>query len=456
MKSYQSIGVLIVLLLALGSCDRYLDIQPKGKTLLTTVTDYDQWMNDPSLADGFGAPYGATTLFTDLVDFVNIPTPAVSSGHLMYVWAPQFTNDLSTPPELWGEHYAKINHYNTVLLGIDHATGGTIADKNRLRSEALLARALEYFYLLNEYAKPYDAATAAQDLAVPFVTSNDVTQVVPPRSTSAALFQQLVDDLQRAIADLPLDNSKNRLRGSVAGAYSVLARAYFYTRNYTEARKYAELALSNTQAVMLNLNTGLPSSDLVGIRQDVIYGRYVLGNMPATLDYMRSFAQGDLRVRRLFLSLDNYAFTTRGATTFLPMQVSPTLLYVNTGTSVQEMKLIIAEDAARKNELQTALQQLDDIRKNRIVTASYTPFASADQETVLQQVLLERQHELGFSGLRWFDMRRLDQEGRMPPVYRYDATGKVIATLEPHSNRYTLQIPLQVLSFNPDMPQNPL
>jgi len=156
------------------------------------------------------------------------------------------------------------------------------------------------------------------------------------------------------------------------------------------------------------------------------------------------------------LSLDNNTYDVRGATLFVPALVSPTLQYVNTGTSVQEMKLMIAEHAARNNELRTALQQLDELRSNRIAPASYTAFASTDQEAVLEQVLLERQHELGFSGLRWFDMRRLDREGRMGTIYRYDATGKVIATLEPHSNRYTLQIPLQVLSFNPGMSQNPL
>ncbi|WP_433902741.1 RagB/SusD family nutrient uptake outer membrane protein [Sphingobacterium puteale] len=455
MKSYKYIIGLFIPLFVLAGCDKYLDIQPKGRTLLTTVKDYDQWMNDPWLGEGFGSQIGITNYFADHVDFVNTPVPAVQPGELMYVWAPQFSSDLTSAPALWGEHYAKINHFNTVLLGIDDATGGTAAEKKRLRSEALLGRALEYFCLLNEYAKPYDAATATEDLAVPFVTSNDVTQVVPARSSSADLFKHIVDDLNEALTDLPVDNSSNRVRGSVAGAYSVLARVYFYSRNYSEAAKYAELALSNTQAVMINFNGTLPSSDLVSIRPDVIYGRYVIGNLPMTLDYMRSFLPGDLRVRRLYQSLDNYTFTTRGATSFVPLRVTPTLQYVNTGTSVQEMKLIIAENAARKNELSSALKQLDDIRKTRIATASYVPFQSTDQETVLKEVLLERYHELGCSGLRWFDMRRLDKENRMEAVHRYDATGKVIATLEAHSNKYTLQIPVQVLSFNPGMPQNP-
>ena len=450
----------ILLFLILGGsvftgCDKYLDIQPKGKTLLSTVTDYDQWLNAPSLASGFGAPFGSTNYFTDNVDFVNVSTPPTLPTELMYTWSLQFTSDIVSAPILWGEHYANINHYNTVLLGIDIATNGTESQKRSLKAEALLARSLEYFYLVNEYGRPYDSATASKDLAVPFVISNDVTQSVPERSTIDEIYKHIIDDINEAIPDLPSDNSRNRLRGSRAAAYSLLARIYFYAGDYTAASMNAELALGNTQAVMINFNGPLPTSDLVSIRQDVIYGRSVIGNMPVALDFMRSFASNDLRVSRLYRSLDNNQYITRGATMFIPQQVTPSFQYVNTGTSVQEMKLIIAENAARNNDLSVALQQLDEVRKNRIAAASYTPFQSSDREAVLEEVLLERYHELAFSGLRWFDMRRLDKENRIGTVNRYDANGNIIATLTPHSDRYTLQIPTQVLSFNPGMPQNP-
>jgi hypothetical protein len=199
----------------------------------------------------------------------------------------------------------------------------------------------------------------------------------------------------------------------------------------------------------------LPSAALLSIQQDVIYGRMVIGDLTPTLNFMSSFATNDLRVKKLYYSSDLYTFTIRGATLFFPYYLSPTLMYTNTGTSVQEMKLIIAESAARSNDLSTALQQLDDIRKTRFATSSYVRYQSGNRDSVLQTVLLERNHELPFSGLRWFDMRRLDKENRMDTVHRYDGQGNVIATLPPHSNSYTLQIPVQVLNYNPEMQQNP-
>lgn len=97
-------------------CDKYLDIQPKGKTLLSTVNDYDQWLNAPSLANSFGAPFGYTNFMTDNVDFVNAATPPTTPQELLYTWSLQFTSDVVSAPVLWGEHYAHINHYNTVVF----------------------------------------------------------------------------------------------------------------------------------------------------------------------------------------------------------------------------------------------------------------------------------------------------------------------------------------------------
>jgi hypothetical protein len=451
---YNILGLILCSLL-FSSCEKYLDITPKGKRLLSTVADYDQWLNDETLIYGLQPSTGVFNYFGDNVDVVNLPAPATLYYELMYTWAPQFAMDINIAPMFWGEHYGRINQFNTVLVGIDDATGGTSLKKRNLKAEALLGRALEYFYLVNEYAKPYDSATAAQDLAVPFVTSNDVTSVVPPRSTVAAIYKNIIDDINAAIPDLPVDNSANRFRGSVAGAYSMLARVYFYARNYPEAQRYAELALANTRAVMIDFNGAFPSTNLLGTHPDVVYGRMIIGQVPATLEFMRSFAANDLRVRKLYTSSDAFAFTRRGATTFFPAGVTPVLTYVNTGTSFQEMKLIAAEGAARANNLPLALQYLDDVRKNRFATATYVKYQSTNQENVLMEVLKERTHELPFNGLRWFDMRRLDKENRMPAVSRYNALGVVVATLAPHSDRYTLQIPVQVMSFNPGMPQNP-
>jgi hypothetical protein len=456
MKKFKYIAAQLLLCsLVFSGCDKYLDIEPKGKQLLKTTNDFDLWLNSNVLTVETDNMY--LNYMTDNLDVVNITNPPTSLVELVYTWAPQFTTDVSTPTYLWGEHYRRISLFNTVLLGIDAAEGGTGSQKASIKAEALLGRANSYFYLVNEYAKPYNAATAATDLAVPYIISDDVSQKTPNRSTTAEIYQHIIDDLNAAIPNLPPDNSNARFRGSKAAAYSVLARVYLYRREYSEAQRNAELALANTLATMIDYTTPttFPTTTNVVSHPDVIYGRGTnAAGIPITAEFKSTFATNDARRTVLYL---NWASTVRGGTSFYAAAVTPAFQLTNTGTTVQEMRLIVAECAARANSLTLALTNLNEVRRNRYTGTPITSrdFSSTIQDAVLTEVLAERRRELPFHGLRWFDMRRFDAENRMSAVIRTNAQNTVIATLEPHSNRYTLQIPVQVLSFNPNMAQNP-
>jgi hypothetical protein len=441
---------------AMTACNKYLGVTPKGYTLLTSVTDYDQLLNDGQNLDY--ASYELNNL-GDNVDMPDITVATIASVDEVYVWAAQFSPVINSSPAFWGEQYARINEFNTVLLGIDKATGGTGQQKASLTGEALLGRALEYFYLVNEYGNSYDPATAGKDIAVPFVTSNDVAQVVPPRSTVQQIYDHIIADINTALPNLPPDNSNNRFRGSVGAAYSVLARVYLYMGDYTDAANNAQLALQHSSATMIDYNnTTLVNTANPGLlsQPDVIYGRTVPYGDEAftpTIALINMFNPGDLRLK-LFYKTTNAAI--RGGTLFKPYSLAPPLLIsVNFGTSVQEMKLIIAEAASRSGDLTTALQQLNSIRADRFQPSAYQQLQSSDRVTVLNWVMRERDLEFPFSGLRWFDMRRLNQAGAMDTVRRYDADNNVIATLPPHSPRYTFQIPIQEMHYHPDWIQNP-
>jgi hypothetical protein len=457
MKKFKYIAAqLLLCCMVLSGCDKYLDIEPKGKQLLKTTNDFDLWLNSTVLTSETNAD-NIMNYMTDNIDLQNVNTPPTTFAELIYTWAPQFTTDVSAATYLWGEHYRRISLFNTVLLGIDAAEGGTASQKSSIKAEALLGRAHSYFYLVNEYAKPYNAATAATDLAVPYITSDDVSQKTPARSTAAEIYQHIIDDINLAIPNLPADNSNARFRGSKAAAYSVLARIYLYRREYTEAQRYAELALSNTRATMIDYTTAatFPTTTNVVSHPDVIYGRAsVAAGLPLSAELKNMFAINDARKTVLYY---NWAGTTRGATLFYAAAVTPAFQLTNSGTTVQEMRLIVAEGAARSNNLATALANLNEVRRNRYTGTPVTSrdFSSTSQDVVLTEVLAERRRELPFHGLRWFDMRRFDMENRMSVVTRTNAQNTVVAILEPHSSKYTLQVPIQVLAFNPDMIQNP-
>jgi len=457
MKKLKYIAAqLILCCMVLSGCDKYLDVEPKGKQLLKTTNDFDLWLNSQVLTTETNSD-NIMNYMTDNIDLQNLNTPPTTLAELIYTWAPQFTTDVSSATYLWGEHYRRISLFNTVLLGIDAAGGGTASQKSSIKAEALLGRAHSYFYLVNEYAKPYNAATAATDLAVPYITSDDVSQKTLARSTAAEIYQHIIDDINTAIPNLPDDNSNARFRGSKAAAYSVLARIYLYRREYSEAQRYAELALTSTHATMIDYTTPatFPTTTNVVSHPDVIYGRAsAAAGLPLSAELKSMFATNDARRTVLYY---NWAGTTRGATLFYAAAVTPAFQLTNSGTTVQEMRLIAAECAARSNDLAKALANLNEVRRNRYTGTPITSrdFSSTSQEEVLTEALAERRRELPFHGLRWFDMRRFDMENRMPVVTRTNAQNTVVATLEPHSSKYTLQVPIQVLAFNPDMIQNP-
>lgn len=442
----------------LSSCDKYLDVQPKGKRLLKTVSDYNLWLNNSNSLEQ-SIPNELLQL-DDNIDDTRLTASLSGTDSRVFTWQEQFNLDVASGPVIWKDFYESIYYFNTVLLGIDEAIGGTDQQKNSLRAEALLGRAFSYLYLVNLYGKPYNAATAEKDLSVPFVTSNDLNEPTPARSTVKEVYDHIIGDLNLAIADLPKDNNQNRFRGAVAAAYSVLARTYLYMGNFTKAAENAQLALDNGQNTILDFGTmtgpaGIPPAI---IRPGAIYARLMkqtYTQLTPTLSFLKSFNTKDLRLAFYYTNLKDYSFQKRGEVVHLGIGVSYSGAYPNCGTSVEEMRLILAEVAARRNELSTALNELHLVRKSRFKTVDYQRYESTVQEEVLNKIFTERTFEFAVNGMRWFDMRRLDTEGRMPTVNRYDGQGNLVATLAPHSNKYTLQIPIQIMAFNPSWPQNP-
>ena len=205
-QKYVWLFILTGLLFGMTSCNKYLDVKPKGYQLLTSVPDYDQWLNSINVEEAVPTPLN---YFADNVDDPTIvPNAVVSYTELAYTWAPQLTLDPTGSAVILPGHYTTIYYFNTVIQGIDAATGGTDQQKASLKAEAQLGRALEYLYLVNEYGKEYDSATATTDLAIPFVASNDLATPTPPRSTVQQIYDDIIADITAAIPNLPADKDR--------------------------------------------------------------------------------------------------------------------------------------------------------------------------------------------------------------------------------------------------------
>jgi hypothetical protein len=445
MKKYMNKQLVLLWCMAglLCGCNKFLDITPKSVIIPKRVADYEGILNAPTLTN----PFPINLLdFTDdnLNSFDALNQSSTANG---YQWRSIITINEKASPDVWGPLYRCIYDANVVITGIGGATEGTDIQKQQILGEALVMRAGCYLDLLTVFAKAYNASTAAADPGLPLVTTINVTDAAPQRSSLKATLDTLLSNVTAATALLPNDNI-NRYRVTKYAAYGLLSRIYLYMADYVNAKKYTDLALQATH-VLLNYNsyaayTAMPVYDL---NPEVLWQRAAVSGSPVFMLYsadLKTYFNAD-DIRYSFLTVTNNNGLGRAS---LPGRY-------NFGITFPEMYLTRAELLARAGDFNGAMTVVNTLRKNRIKTAAYADQTASSPEEALVKVLAERRREMAYSGMRWFDMKRLDQEGRMPEVTRVNlTTGEVMAKLSPHGANYTFEIPVRVSLFNPNMTLN--
>ncbi|MFD2556797.1 RagB/SusD family nutrient uptake outer membrane protein [Sphingobacterium tabacisoli] len=450
-----------ICLLLLSSCEKYLDIKPKGYVIPQTVEEYERILNNAKM----------TKLLSDGIeqladDFYN-PTLVKDNriqevDYRLYFWlpSPYTTPEDYTYNSYWNMMYAAIYQYNAILNGIDQATGATEERKKIARAKALVGRSICYFYLANLYTQQYNETTATSSPGIPLVTSNDITQKLPNRGTVKETFDFILKGFEDAISDLPTTSLSN-FEINRAGAYGWLARTYLSMNKYKEARLAAEEALKinstlvdyNTQYTVFQPEEGpaiyTPKSGHIFIRPDeqpenlnIVYYGYTRG---MAFQYIAKeteslFDPKDLRRINLVPSyISNSEPYAKWDKKYMYMGYSS--YEYSAGPSTPEMQLIKAEGLARNGQVIEALVPLNLLRKNRIATDSYQPIVSTDKNTVLDIIYKERRRELLFKGIRWFDMRRLNSDPDFGFTAKHELADGTFIELKPGNPRYVLSIP---------------
>ncbi len=475
----KKLHLIIISIVALTGCDKFLDIKPKDKFIPVTMSDYENMLNAGSTVN-----YGDQ--FWDLMsDDAFLPEGEPGNlfskqqvwGRRMYTFNPspfeQGANDF-----LWSEGYKRIFYYNTVINNILESTEGTEANKKSVRAEALLHRAMEHLQLVNVYAHHYDAATAATQHGVPIALIADINAKFV-RNTVKEVYEQILNDGNAALADLPLKNKLTKFRASKAGGYALLARTYLFMGDYVNARKNADLAIG-LQGTLKNMNTynviipgpfpNVPGAPLGWtnipdgqLNPETIVARHFLRPFGLGMDVCAS-----PELTALFTDNDKrwtlyYANGWPPAPPFNYMNRYQVKLFLrgdfySNYLNVPEMYLVRAECLAREGKLDDALADINKLRLNRIVPAAYVAYTPADfgndAERVLRFVLEERRRELAFTGMRVIDLKRLNKEARFKKTITHTAEGKTYELL-PGSNQYLRQLWPNATVFNPDWPLNP-
>jgi len=409
------------------------DITPSTLENYQAILDYDIFMNDnyPALP-----LVSADNYYLSYTNWLGISNYAKNA----HVWAEDLYQGTVTIGD-WNSPYINVAYANIVLEGLEKIkqTPQNRQDWENAKGSALFYRAYAFYNLINEFAKPYSAATADTDPGIPIRLAADInTRSV--RASVKAGFDQITGDLKQAIDLLPVTPLYQTRPGKTA-AEALLARVYLNKEDYTNAGLYAGNALSRVNNLMdfnsINTNAARPFPAFPNNTEVIFYATNSIMSLSIVnglidSNLLKSYATNDLR-RTAFYTTGSSGTTFKGQYTG---SIPPF-----GGLATNELYLIRAEAHARAGNTAAAMQDLNSLLSKRWKTGTFVPYTANSPETALTMVLTERRKELPFTGtLRWEDLRRLNKDSRFAKTLTRVMNGQTYS-LEPGDPRYLLPIP---------------
>lgn len=441
---YINIAVLILFF----ACKGDLDIKPDQGLLIPTKLEDMQALLDnvemnraPGLHMIAGEEYEITT--EGVMSFRTAPE------RNSYFWADDVYE--GAVPSDWRILYEQVFYSNVVLDGL-HNIGVNEDNRslwNQLRGSALFFRSQAFYQLIVEYALPYEKDGEGEVPGIPLKLSSDINEKVE-RADIKECFERVLADLHEAEQLLEVRQSVYLTRPSRHAVYALLARIALYMQDYDAAKKYADECISMSPQLIdynqLSRTSSRPIS-FVEAGKEVIFPQFMLTYSFATSsmagiseDLLSVYETGDLRRIIFFRDRGNGIFTFKGnysgtSSMFL-------------GTTTAEMYLIRAECRARLDDIEGALGDVHYLRKMRWDNnIPYQQVIMEDKEEVLRFVLLERRKELTMRGLRWSDLKRLNQDSRLVTTLERKVSERTYL-LKPNSDRYAFPIPQVEVDVN--------
>lgn len=438
-----------------ASCDdSYVDILPKGKTIPENTDDLALLLNYTNDINSGGNNFGSQADDV-MIPEAKIPFTGVSAMN-SYTWQDFLFTDAEQDAD-WVDFYKIISRTNFVLQNIDTYEKGFDYDANYTKGRALFTRAHAYMYLINGYAKHYNASTASSDLGVPLLLKMDIN-ARQARNTVQEVYDQIISDLEAAVP-LLTETSKHRTWANKSAAYALLGRVYLYQEKYELSQEYSKKSLDIYSTIKdyneLSYVEGTNSAKGV-----LGYDRNKMNNVENVYVQEPGWYRTELwlseglintfdkakDLRYWYFTSDKsttgedlgglYMATTDGQTPFAGIRSTEVLL--------NYCEALMKQASANSTE---AVTYLNLLREKRYDATTYAPFAHVDDASTLAEIMLERRRELRLTAFRWFDMKRLGLTASRT------VNGKTF-TIKAGSNNYMWAIPLNVIALNDLLVQN--
>lgn len=506
MKTLKLSIYIIIFSLLMSSCEDFLSEKPsKSSSLVPTSVEQLEY-----LLNLYSTFYqeGNRTIIYSTDDYGLLPELYQAKSNIYSVAAVQFAAwdteflPFDTRENFWPGEYKKIFTANMIMSNLSKVEGSD-AQKEQLRLESHLVRAVSMWNLAQTYCLPYTNANKDE----PGLVLKKSTSFEEPyeRATLEETYAMIESDVEEALKltnKMELVNNKFRSwRGSKAAANAFAARYYLNRNDYQKALTHANVALQEHN-VLMDYNTDMRYSSITsnvtvnGKPVPVLYP-YTHDNQTDMTDMMewKEFyyfrmlyheswwyvpspellalydQTHDLRFK--YHMVDNYSYD-RGLTN--PAYEYPGYVFfykdrIPIGPTVAEMLLIKAECLARDNKVSEAMTAVNQLRAKRFdnqAPSQVINLTASSKNEAVAKILEERRREMPFSQ-RWYDIRRLnsneDTFDDVPVLtrnfYGYNsatitpAGGLKTYSLEKNSRRFAAPIPdTEILSSEGVIKQN--
>jgi starch-binding outer membrane protein, SusD/RagB family len=439
----KPIKILLLFTFSAGflSCKKYLDKKPSAALVIPSSAKDAQSILDNALLFNASWPFNLELASDDLYISSAEWESRPAAERNTYIWAENVFNE--NPINAWSTSYNIIYTANIVLDETKKGLAGSLQDINNVEGQALFFRAFAFYHLVQLFAPPYNNSDAATKWGIPLRLDADFNKPTT-RASLAQSYAQITEDLKRAVNFLPSQQAV-KTRPSKQAALTLLARVALIMGKNNEAALFAEQALAISNR-LLNYNTlnELLARPIALFNDEVHFHSTLISAtslvIQAKVDSVlyNSYETNDRR------RLVNFRRNADGSYTFKAGHEGSGRIF--NGFTNGELYLIKAEALARLNNTTDAMNTLNSLLVTRWRTGTFIPLTASDQIDALNQILKERRKELLFRGIRWTDLRRLNQDPATAKIIQRKINNTAIP-LEPNSKRYTFKIPLNVIQF---------
>jgi hypothetical protein len=229
---------------------------------------------------------------------------STGGGFYIYEYSRNMRNTVTE--YAWELGYRTIGNCNLVIEIVEELGDERTKEDVIVMGENYYLRALCYFLLVNEFAQPY-SNNPTQNPGLPLKLNSDPNDLPPSRSTVAAVYDQIVKDLEEAITcmTLPEDGSikpKSNIYATKEAAQALLARVYLYMGRTDDAYAMAD-------AVIQYAETEKKRFKLLEGEDYAIYPQHIPENNSETIFAVRRTIEKDdpgySRPGGMYIRIDN-------------------------------------------------------------------------------------------------------------------------------------------------------